>query len=133
MILHFQNARLIDPQALSAEPGSLTVEDGRIVALDGDAPEGFKLGVFSTGPEVRDPVWNTITEAIGTFVLVFVIVAFGATPSGLGPLRRRARRSEDPRLREVRRRDRGPLRGGRLMAVPRWATRKPRRRGTPRW
>ena len=45
--------------------------------FDGDAPEGFKLGVFSTGPEVRDPVWNTITEAIGTFVLVFVVLAGG--------------------------------------------------------
>ena len=34
MILHFQNTRLIDPQALSAEPGSLTVQDGVMVAHD---------------------------------------------------------------------------------------------------
>lgn len=45
--------------------------------FDGDAPEGFKLGVFATGPEVRDPVWNVVTEAIGTFVLVFVVLAAG--------------------------------------------------------
>ena len=38
MILHFQNARLIDPEALTDEPGSLTVEDGLIVAVDDDAP-----------------------------------------------------------------------------------------------
>ena len=45
--------------------------------FDGDAPEGFKLGVFSTGPEVRDPVWNVVTEIIATFVLVFVVLASG--------------------------------------------------------
>jgi glycerol uptake facilitator protein len=45
-----------------------------------------KLGVFSTGPGINNPVWNVVTEAIGTFVLVFVILAFGHTPSGLGPL-----------------------------------------------
>jgi glycerol uptake facilitator protein len=44
------------------------------------------LGVFSTGPAIRDSTWNTVTEVIGTFVLVFVILMFGATPSGLGPL-----------------------------------------------
>ncbi|HZB47960.1 MAG TPA: MIP/aquaporin family protein [Mycobacteriales bacterium] len=45
-----------------------------------------QLGVFSTGPAIRNPVWNTITEIIGTFVLVFVVIMFGRTPSGLGPL-----------------------------------------------
>jgi glycerol uptake facilitator protein len=29
---------------------------------------------------------NVVTEAIGTFVLVSVILLFGKTPSGLGPL-----------------------------------------------
>lgn len=59
--------------------------------FDGDAPEGFKLGVFSTGPEIRNPLWNTVTEALGTFVLVFVVLAAGHwgdsatnTPAGLG-------------------------------------------------
>ncbi len=45
-----------------------------------------KLGVFSTGPGISNPVWNVITEVIGTFVLVFVVIAFGKSPSGLGPL-----------------------------------------------
>ena len=31
-----------------------------------------QLGVFSTGPAIRNPVCNTLTEIIGTFVLVFV-------------------------------------------------------------
>jgi glycerol uptake facilitator protein len=47
---------------------------------------GKKLGVFSTGPEIRSYGWNFTTEAIGTFVLVFVILSFGNTPHGLGPL-----------------------------------------------
>ncbi|WP_309075534.1 MIP/aquaporin family protein [Paenarthrobacter sp.] len=45
-----------------------------------------KLGTFSTGPAIRSTPWNLITEIIGTFVLVFVILTFGGTPSGLGPL-----------------------------------------------
>jgi glycerol uptake facilitator protein len=48
--------------------------------------EGKKLAVFSTGPEVRSTMWNLVTEIIGTFVLVFVILSFANTPSGLGPL-----------------------------------------------
>jgi len=36
-----------------------------------------KLGVFATAPEVRSTGWNIVTEAIGTFVLVFVVLAFG--------------------------------------------------------
>ena len=65
MILHFQNARLIDPEAQSDEPGSLTVEDGRIVALDGDAPEGARVidcggkclapGIVDWGVKIGEP------------------------------------------------------------------------------
>jgi len=53
---------------------------------DPEADEGAKLGVFSTGPGIPSAAWNVVTEVIGTFVLVYVIVAFGSTPSGLGPL-----------------------------------------------
>lgn len=54
--------------------------------FDEDAEPGIKLAVFSTGPEIRSYAWNFITEVIATFVLVFVILCFGPTPSGLGPL-----------------------------------------------
>src|SRR5699024_8533746 len=54
--------------------------------FDQEAPAAAKLGVFATGPEIRSRGWNLVTEIIGTFVLLFVIVAFGYTPSGLGPL-----------------------------------------------
>jgi glycerol uptake facilitator protein len=53
--------------------------------FDEEAPAASKLGVFSTAPQIRSYGWNVVTEVIGTFVLVFVILVFGSTPSGLGP------------------------------------------------
>jgi glycerol uptake facilitator protein len=54
--------------------------------FDIEEDPGKKLGVFSTGPAIRSTGWNLVTEIIGTFVLVFVILMSGGTPSGLGPL-----------------------------------------------
>ena len=52
-----------------------------------DEPEpANKLGVFSTGPAIRNVVWNLITEIVGTFVLVFVVIAFGGGRQGDGGL-----------------------------------------------
>ncbi|WP_347757545.1 MIP/aquaporin family protein [Agrococcus sp. ProA11] len=52
-----------------------------------------KLGTFSTGPGIRHYGWNLVTEIIGTFVLVFVVIGFGAqggvdegVPAGLAAL-----------------------------------------------
>ncbi|MGW0227703.1 MIP/aquaporin family protein [Actinopolymorpha singaporensis] len=45
-----------------------------------------KLAVFATAPRYRAYAWNVVTEAIATFVLVYVVLVFGRTPSGLGPL-----------------------------------------------
>lgn len=49
---------------------------------------GLKLAVFSTGPAIRNTVTNLISEIIGTFVLVFGILAIGSgkVPTGLGAL-----------------------------------------------
>jgi glycerol uptake facilitator protein len=45
---------------------------------------GLKLAVFSTGPAIRNPAANLITEIIGTFVLVFGVTALPAGfPTGL--------------------------------------------------
>jgi dihydroorotase len=43
MILQFENARLIDPEAGTDTIGSLSVEGGEIVARDAAAPKGAKL------------------------------------------------------------------------------------------
>ncbi len=51
---------------------------------------GLKLAVFSTGPAIRNPVANTITEVVGTFILVFGILGItgnqGVPGSGIAPL-----------------------------------------------
>ena len=40
--------------------------------------QGHKLAVFCTGPAVRAPIPNLLTEIIGTVVLLFGILAIGA-------------------------------------------------------
>lgn len=63
--LHFTNARLIDPEALSDAPGSLTVSNGAIAALNGPAPEGAEIidcagkclapGIVDLGVKIGEP------------------------------------------------------------------------------
>ena len=65
MILHFTNARLIDPEAGTDQTGTLTVDDGRIAAIDRDAPAGATLidargkclapGIVDWGVHVGEP------------------------------------------------------------------------------
>lgn len=59
--------------------------------FDTDADPELKRAVFCTAPEIRSLGWNTVTEVLGTFVLVFVVLAAGhwgdaatKTPGGLG-------------------------------------------------
>jgi glycerol uptake facilitator protein len=63
--------------------------------FDEEPDAATKLGVFSTGPSIRNYAWNLVTEVIGTFVLVIVILGFSlannpdadaATPAGLSAL-----------------------------------------------
>lgn len=54
--------------------------------FDAEEEPANKLGVFSTGPAIRSYAWNVVTEAIGTFVLVYWVLISGGSPSGLGPL-----------------------------------------------
>lgn len=55
--------------------------------FDEEPDAGTKLAVFSTGPAIRSYGWNLVTEIIGTFVLVFVVIGFGrAEPAGLAAL-----------------------------------------------
>ncbi|MFE7504455.1 MIP/aquaporin family protein [Promicromonospora sp. NPDC057488] len=54
--------------------------------FDQDADPAVKLGVFSTGPAIRSYTWNFVTEVIGTFMLVFVILSFANWPGDMGPL-----------------------------------------------
>lgn len=54
------------------------------------ADKGLKLAVFSTGPAIRKPMMNLLTEVLATFALLFAVLCIGkasagATP-GLGPV-----------------------------------------------
>ncbi|MFT4094741.1 MAG: MIP/aquaporin family protein [Niabella sp.] len=45
-----------------------------------------KLATFCTGPAIRSPLHNLITEIIGTFVLIFAVLFIIAPASSLGAL-----------------------------------------------
>jgi glycerol uptake facilitator protein len=45
---------------------------------------GLKLAVYSTGPNIRNIPLNFVSEVIGTFVLMFVILTFGTNGSAAG-------------------------------------------------
>jgi glycerol uptake facilitator protein len=49
---------------------------------------GLKLAVFCTAPAIRNTIANVITEIVGTFVLVFVVLALGTDKivAGVAPL-----------------------------------------------
>ncbi|QNG39134.1 aquaporin family protein [Geodermatophilaceae bacterium NBWT11] len=51
-----------------------------------ETDSGAILGTFSTGPAIKSTVDNLLTEAIATFVLIYIIIRFGDTPTEVGPL-----------------------------------------------
>lgn len=76
----------IGGQLLGAMVGSLLVwlaYKQHYTATDDTAA---KLATFSTGPAIRNAFHNLITEAIGTFVLVFAVLFIIAPASSLGAL-----------------------------------------------
>jgi glycerol uptake facilitator len=54
--------------------------------FDAEEDPGLKLAVFSTGPAIRNYAWNLVTEIIGTFSLMYIILVSGGTPTQVGPL-----------------------------------------------
>ncbi|MGY0487590.1 MIP/aquaporin family protein [Streptomyces sp. WG-D5] len=75
-------AHLTDPEVLAAHNGP----DGDEGLVDPKAaPEaGPVLGIFSTGPEIRIPWQNLLTEIIATIVLVLAILTQGLNADGNG-------------------------------------------------
>lgn len=78
----------IAAQLVGAMLGALLVWITYRRHFDEEPDPATKLGVFSTGPAIRAHGSNLVTEVIGTFVLVFGILAFtnGGTPAELGAL-----------------------------------------------
>jgi glycerol uptake facilitator protein len=54
--------------------------------FDATADGDLKLAVFCTAPAIRNPRWNLVTEAIGTFALVFGALSISAPDNNLGAL-----------------------------------------------
>ncbi|UUN25940.1 MIP/aquaporin family protein [Streptomyces sp. FIT100] len=75
-------AHLADPEVV---PPPL---DEGLVDKKAAPKAGPVLGIFSTGPEIRNVWQNLVTEIIGTAVLVLAILTIGLNESGkgLGPL-----------------------------------------------
>jgi glycerol uptake facilitator protein len=46
----------------------------------------LKLAVFCTGPQIRSPFSNILSEVLGTFVLVFAVLHISSPKGGLGSL-----------------------------------------------
>ena len=77
-------------QFLGAFIGAVLVYLAYLNHWGATADPGSKLAVFCTGPAIRATPANFITEVIGTFILVFAVLAIGANEgigeSGLVPL-----------------------------------------------
>ena len=54
--------------------------------FDATEDKDAKLAVFCTGPAIRNPVYNFLTEVIGTMVLVFGALSMSPSASSLGTL-----------------------------------------------
>lgn len=76
----------IAAQMLGAFIGAVIVFLSYKQHFDATEDQGLKLAVFSTGAEIRHPLWNTVTEVVGTFVLVFWVLLSGYTQTEIGPL-----------------------------------------------
>ncbi|MFI8006829.1 MIP/aquaporin family protein [Streptomyces sp. NPDC086010] len=73
------HAHLTDPEIVRNQPS----EEGMVDRTT--APKaGPVLGVFSTGPEIRNGLQNVVTEIIATFVLVLAILTQGLNAQGNG-------------------------------------------------
>jgi glycerol uptake facilitator protein len=79
------HAYLTDPDVVRMRSGEAGLVDQQT-----EPAAGPVLGVFSTGPEIRNAAQNLVTEIIGTTVLVLAILALGLTKglavSGTGVL-----------------------------------------------
>ena len=54
--------------------------------FDASSDSEIKRAVFSTAPGIRSSLWNLVTEAIGTFVLVFGALSITSADNSLGSL-----------------------------------------------
>ncbi|MCB1936249.1 MAG: aquaporin family protein [Nitrosomonas sp.] len=73
-------------QMLGAMLGALIVWITYRQHFDQTTDPDAQLAAFCTGPAIRSPVHNIITEAVGTFVLVFGVMMIVSPQTSLGAL-----------------------------------------------
>jgi glycerol uptake facilitator protein len=72
-------------QVIGAFIGAILVWLAYYKHWEGTDPDG-QLAVFSTGPAIRSYAWNLVTEIIGTWMLVFGVLAIRGDAATLGSL-----------------------------------------------
>ncbi|MBV2356155.1 aquaporin family protein [Streptomyces sp. J2-1] len=73
-------AHMTDPEIVGTDE-----ERAAVKAVEATEPAaGPVLGIFSTGPEVRNAVMNLLTEIVGTFVLILAVLTQGLNAKGTG-------------------------------------------------
>jgi glycerol uptake facilitator protein len=70
-------------QMLGAFIGAVLVWLAYLPHWEGTADPAAKLAVFATGPAIRRPVANAMTEIVGTAVLLFGVLAIAANAQTL--------------------------------------------------
>ncbi|MEU6402727.1 MIP/aquaporin family protein [Streptomyces sp. NPDC046985] len=75
------HAHLTDEEVLGA-PGAQAAPEKAVEAQEPAA--GPVLGIFSTGPEIRNAAQNLATEIIGTLVLILAVLTQGLNDKGNG-------------------------------------------------
>ena len=76
----------IGAQLLGAFIGAVIVWFAYRQHFDATENAADKLAVFCTGPAIRNITHNLVTEAIGTFVLIFAVLEIVSPASSLGAL-----------------------------------------------
>ncbi|MDW7693049.1 MIP/aquaporin family protein [Flammeovirgaceae bacterium SG7u.111] len=66
----------VSAQMIGAMLGAFLVWFNFRTHFDATSDKGTKLGIFCTGPAIKNMFTNLINEATGTFVLVFVVLYF---------------------------------------------------------
>ncbi|HRB21585.1 MAG TPA: MIP/aquaporin family protein, partial [Nitrosomonas sp.] len=73
-------------QMLGAMLGALVVWMTYRQHFDATTDPNMQLAAFCSGPAIRNPFYNIITEAVGTFMLVFGVMMIVSPQSSLGAL-----------------------------------------------
>src|SRR4029078_10973614 len=76
----------IGAQFAGAIAGAIVVWVAYKQHFDETDNKDLKLAVFCTGPAIRNPIFNLLTEIIGTFVLVFGAMSMSKSAQTLGAL-----------------------------------------------